>query len=151
MAKKIFTNKNYPEIVYEVVDEGWIDDDTYVIVFNDMIDVDGDTYHLEVEYHKDESRITYTRAYDHENVEASSFVTPYFKKQFEDYILHQCGVLRENGYLRTQDVVVELKLDVPNDISVGDYMQWINDLTITVEPKSELVRILEVKNKGRKE
>ena len=36
MAKKKFTNKNYPEIVYEVVDEGWFDDETYVIVFNEM-------------------------------------------------------------------------------------------------------------------
>ena len=75
MAKK-FVNKNIPEVVYEVVGEGWLDKNTYVIVFAEMTDVDGDTYHLEVEYHKDEKRITYTRVYDYENVEASMFVSP---------------------------------------------------------------------------
>ena len=75
MAKKTFTNKNYPEIVYEVVDEGWLDDETYVIVFNEMTDVDGDVFHLEVEFHKDENKVTYTRVYDYENVEASGKTT----------------------------------------------------------------------------
>ena len=69
--RKKFTNKNYPEIVYEVVEEFWLDDETYVIVFKEMKDVDGDVFHLEVEYHKDENRVTYTRVYDYENVEAS--------------------------------------------------------------------------------
>ena len=80
MSKK-FTSKKALEVVYEILGEEWLDDDTYVVVFNDMIDVDGDTYHLEVEYHKDEKRITYTRVYDYENVEASNLVSPCFKNQ----------------------------------------------------------------------
>lgn len=96
MAKKvIFTSKTIAEIFYEVIGEYWLDDDTYVIIFQDMVDVDGDTYHLEVEYHKDEERITYTRVYDHENVEASQFVSPCFKKQIEEYTSQQVGVLNK--------------------------------------------------------
>jgi len=88
MNKK-FTSKSIPEIVYEVIGEQWLDKDTYVVVFDQMADVDGDTYHLEVEYHKDEKRITYTRVYDHENVEASILVSSCLKKQIEEYVLQQ--------------------------------------------------------------
>lgn len=94
MGKK-FTSKDIPEVVYEVVGEYWLDDDTYVIIFNDMIDVDGDTYHLEVEYHKDEERVTYTRVYDYENVGAFAFVSPCFRKQIKEYVLQQVGALKD--------------------------------------------------------
>ena len=127
MAKKKFTNKNYPEIVYEVVDEGWFDDETYVIVFNEMTDVDGDVFHLEVEYHKDEEKVTYTRVYDYENVEASQFVSPCFKKQIEEYALQQVGKLREDSMLTKQKVEVELTLDVPLDMTVGEFENWLKN------------------------
>lgn len=126
MAKKKFTNKNYPEIVYEVVDEGWLDDETYVIVFNEMTDVDGDVYHLEVEYHKDEEEVTYTRVYDYENVEASCFVTPCFKRQMEEYILQQVGVLDKDSLFSTQKVEVELKLVVPKDMTAGELHEFLD-------------------------
>ena len=126
MAKKKFINKNIPEIVYEVVDEGWIDEDTYVIVFAEMTDVDGDVYHLEVEFHKDKNRVTYTRVYDYENVEASCFVTPCFKRQMEEYILQQVGVLDKDSFFNTQKVEVELKLGVPNDMTVGELHEFLD-------------------------
>ena len=126
MAKKKFTNKNYPEIVYEVVGEGWIDDETYVIVFNEMTDVDGDVFHLEVEFHKDENRVTYTRVYDYENVEASCFVTPCFKRQMEEYILKQVGVLDKDTFFNTQKVEVELKLGVPKDMTIGELHEFLD-------------------------
>lgn len=126
MAKKKFTNKNYPEIVYEVVDEGWLDDETYVIVFNEMTDVDGDVFHLEVEYHKDEEEVTYTRVYDYENVEASCFVTPCFKRQMEEYILQQVGVLDKDSLFSTQKVEVELKLVVPKDMTAGELHEFLD-------------------------
>ena len=74
MNKK-FTSKFFLDTFYEVIDEYWLDEDTYVIIFQDMEDKDGDIFHLEVEYHKDEERITYTRVYEFENVEASLFVS----------------------------------------------------------------------------
>ena len=125
MAKKKFTNKNYPEIVYEVVNEGWLDDETYVIVFNEMTDVDGDVFHLEVEYHKDEEKVTYTRVYDHENIEASMFVSPCFKKQIEEYILQQVGVLDKDSFLNTQKVEIELKLGFSKDMTIGELNEFL--------------------------
>ena len=125
MAKKKFTNKNYPEIVYEVVDEDWLDDETYVIVFNEMTDVDGDVFHLEVEFHKDENRVTYTRVYDYENIEASCFVTPCFKRQIEEYILQQVGVLDKDSLFNTQKVEIELKLGFPKDMTIGELNEFL--------------------------
>ena len=125
MAKKKFTNKNYPEIVYEVVNEGWLDNETYVIVFNEMTDVDGDVFHLEVEYHKDEERVTYTMVYDHENIEASMFVSPCFKKQIEEYILQQVGVLDKDSLFNTQKVEIELKLGFPKDMTIGELNEFL--------------------------
>ena len=125
MAKKKLTTKNYTEIVYEVVDEGWLDDEAYVIVLNEMTDVDGDVYHLEVEYHKDEEKVTYTRVYDHENIEASMFVSPCFKKQIEEYILQQVGVLDKDSLFSTQKVEIDLKLGFPKDMTIGELNEFL--------------------------
>lgn len=152
MNKK-FTSKNIPEIVYEVVGGGWLDKDTYVIAFKEMKDVDGDTYHLEVEYHKDEKRITYTRVYDHENVEASMFVSPCFKKQIEEYVLQQVGVLREGSFLNTQNVSLELELDIPKDTSIGELREFLNSLKFeavhTMTPRDEKIKVLSIETAKR--
>jgi hypothetical protein len=147
MNKK-FTSKNIPEIVYEVVGGGWLDNDTYVVAFGDMTDVDGDTYHLEVEYHKDEKNITYTRVYDYENVEASKFVSPCFKKQIEEYVLQQVGVLREGSFLNTQSVSLELELDIPKDTSLRELREFLNSLKFeiihTQTPRDEKIKVLSI-------
>jgi hypothetical protein len=149
MAKK-FISKNIPEVIYEIVGEGWLDKDTYVIVFAEMTDVDGDIYHLEVEYHKDEKRVTYTRVYDYENVEASQFVSLCFKKQFEEYILQQVGVLRKGSFLSTQNVSLELGLDIPKDTTIGELNEWLATLKFevvhTMTPKDEKIKLLSIKN-----
>ncbi len=151
MAKKKFTHKKCPEIVYEILGEEWIDEDTYVIVFADMKDVDGDIYHLEVEYHKDEERVTYIRVYDNENVDASQFVSPCIKKQIEEYILQQVGVLRKGSLLTTQNVSLELELDVPKDATIRELNEWLATLKFevvhTMTPKDEKIKLLSVKNK----
>jgi len=152
MNKK-FTSKKAPEVVYEVVGENWLDKDTYVIVFKEMIDVDGDTYHLEVEYHKDEKRITYTRVYDYENVEAFKFVSPCFKKQIEEYILQQVGVLREGSFLNTQNVSLELELDIPKDTTIGELREFLNSLKFeavhTMTPRDEKIKVLSIETAKR--
>ena len=151
MAKKvIFTSKTIAEIFYEIVGEFWLDNDTYVINFQDMVDVDGDTFYLEVEYHKDESRITYTRVYEHEVVDGTAFVSPCFKKQIEEYILRQVGALRTDSFLNTQTIEVELRLDVPKDMTMGEFDQWLKDLAIEVKtPESDRIRVLGINNKGK--
>ena len=144
MAKKKFTSKFFKDLFYEVMDEYWLDDDTYVIIFQDMVDVDGDTFHLEVEYHKDENRITYTRVYEYENVEATIIYT--FKKQIDEYILKQVGKLRKDSLLMKQRVSVDLELDVPEDMSVGEFEKWFNeDLKVSVmTPLDSKVEVLKI-------
>jgi hypothetical protein len=152
MAKK-FVNKNIPEVVYEVVGEGWLDKDTYFIDFDQMTDVDSDTYYLEVEYHKDEKRITYTRVYDYENVEASMFVSPCFRKQIEEYVLQQVGVLREGSFLNTQNVSLELELDIPKDTTIGELREFLNSLKFeavhTMSPRDEKIKVLSIETAKR--
>ena len=152
MAKK-FVNKNIPEVSYEIVGEGWLDKDTYVIVFAEMTDVDGDVYHLEVEYHKDEKRITYTRVYDYENVEASMFVSPCFKKQIEEYVLQQVGVLREGSFLNTQNVSLKLELDIPKNTTIGELREFLNSLKFeavhTMTPRDEKIKVLSIETAKR--
>ena len=154
MANKKFTDKKCPEIVYEIIDEKWLDENTYVIVFAEMKDALGDTYHLEVEYHKDENRVTYTRVYDYENVEASMFVSPCFKKQIEEYVLQQVGVLREGSFLNTQNVSLELELDVPKDTTIGELREFLNSLKFeavhTMTPKDEKIKVLSIETAKRR-
>lgn len=153
MAKKKFVNKNIPEVSYEIVGEGWLDKNTYFIDFDQKTDVDGDTYYLEVEYHKDEKRITYTRVYDHENVEASMFVSPCVKKQIEEYVLQQVGVLREGSFLNTQNVSLELELDIPKDTTIGELRKFLNSLKFeavhTMTPRDEKIKILSIETAKR--
>ena len=151
--RKKFTSASMPEIFYEVMGEEWMDEDTYVIVFQEMKDVDSDTYHLEVEYHKDEDKITYTRVYYYGNVEAFKFVSPCFRKQIEEYILQQVGVLREGSFVTEQEVVTWLKLDVPKDTSVGELREFLNSLKFevvhTMTPRDEKIKVLSIETAKR--
>lgn len=151
MANKKFTSKKMPEVVYEVVDEYWLNDDTYVVIFGDMIDID--TYHLEVEYHKDADKFTYTRVYAYENVEAFMLVSPCFRKQIEEYVLQQVGVLREGSFITEQEVVTWLKLDVPKDTSIGELREFLNSLKFevvhTMTPKDEKIKVLSIETAKR--
>ena len=153
MANKKFTSKKTPEVVYEVVDEKWLDKDTYVVVFNEMTDVDGDTYHLEVEYHKDEERITYTRVYDYDTLSGEEYVSSCFRKQIEEYVLQQVGVLREGSCLNTQNVSLELELDIPKDTSLGELREFLNSLKFevvhTMTPRDEKIKVLSIETAKR--
>lgn len=148
MAKKI-VSKNILEVSYEIVGEGWLDKDTYFIDFDQMTDADGDTYHLKVEYHKNEEDITYTRVYDYMNVEASKFVSPCFKKQIEEYVLQQVGVIGENDTLIDTTIEVKLRLAVPLDMKMSDYKEYLDSLFIEINrlvptDKEELINKVKV-------
>ena len=145
--KKIFTSSVMPEIFYQVVEEYWLDDDTYVIAFQNMVDIEDDTYHLEVEYHKDENKITYTRVYDYENIDGTMFVSDSFKKQIDEYILKQVGVIE--GMFTKQKIAVELALDIDPNMSIGELHEWLNELTIEVKsPRATLAKLIKIKNLG---
>ena len=142
MSKK-FTSNSIKEIFYEIVGEEWIDEDTYVIIFQDMTDSDGDTYHLEVEYHKDENRVTYTRVYDYENVHGM-LPSPCFQKQIEEYLLKKVGVINENDTITEATIEVKLKLAVPLNMSIGEYESWLDCLSIDVTNGEKDIKILEI-------
>ena len=147
MAKKIFTSDFFTVLFYEVTNEFWLDNDTYVIVFQDMVDKDGDTYHIEVEYHKHENRITYTRVYENENIDATYLIAYCFKKDIEEYILKQVGVVK--GMLTKQKIAVELTLDIDPSMSIGELNEWLKELAIEVKsPRAALAKPIKIKNLG---
>lgn len=148
MNKK-FTSSSIPDVFYEVLDEKWIDEDTYVIVFQDMLDVDGDEYHLEVEYHKDEDEIFFIRVYEHDTLIGREYVSPCFVKQIEEYILKQVGKLDKDSMFTKHTINVELTLGIPLDMSVGEFQDWLkNDLKVSVMTSIDSkVNILKVNKK----
>ena len=102
--------------------------------------------------------MTYTRVYEYVNVEASAFVSPCFKKQIEDYILHKAEVISDDEMLVTKEIGVELKLAVPKSMTVGELQEWfkesfieINRLVPTDKEKFfNKVKVLQINNKGSK-
>lgn len=149
MKTKVFKNKFIQDVFYKVMTEYWLDDDTYVVIFQDMTDADGDIYHLEVEYHRDENRITYVRVYDYETIEAYHLVSPCFKKQIEEYIYQKVGVIREGSFLHERNITLELELDVPKDATINELQTWLDSLKFeavhTLTPKDEKIKLLSIK------
>lgn len=153
MAKKVFNSKTIKYVGYAVAEERWLDRNTYLVVFQDMTDVGVGIFHLEAEYHKDEDNIVFTRCYEDEVIDASDFVSPCFKKQIEEYILKQVGVIGENYTIVNASVEVKLKLAIPLDMAVNEYEEYLNSLCVEVNrivptDKEELnkkVKVLEIK------
>lgn len=129
MAKKTFKSK-YVDLVYEVIEEVWLDEDTYLLFFNDMVDGDGDTYHLEVEYHKDEERVTFVRAYEYDNMDATPYIPTNLQNEIEEYILKQVGVVK--GMLSKQKITIELTLDIDPTMSIGELHEYLKSLSVGI-------------------
>jgi hypothetical protein len=155
MSRK-FTSNSTKEIFYKVVEEKWMDKNTYLIVFQTMTDMDGDEFHLEVEYHKDEDKICYILCYEDEVMDGTLYVSPQFKNMIEEYILQEVGVISNDEFISTRNISVELKLAVPKDMTLGEFQEWLKECTIEVnrivptakEKLMSKIRILEIKNKG---
>ena len=115
-----------------------------------MKDTDGDTFHIEVEYHKDKNKITWSRVYEHEVIE-EKILKIGVQHQVEEYILQRFGVLRKGSILHEQNVTLTLKVDLPLDMSVGEFHQWLDTLKFevvhTMTPKDEKAKIIEVTRK----
>lgn len=149
---KIFTSKLTPSFFYKVIDEKWLDKDTYVVIFQDMIDIEGDTYHLEVEYHKDEEKITYTRVYEDEIIsDAEKYVINAFRKQIDEYILKQVGVIGENDTIIDTTIELKLRLAIPLDMRVEEYEKYLNSMWIEINRLNanadKRVKVLSFENK----
>lgn len=144
MAKKVFTSNFVSYVKYELQEEKWFDKDTYLLVFQDMTDKDGETYHLEVEYHVDEDKFTYTRVYEYENIDAIYFVSATFKNQFMEYVLKQIGKIDDDTTITTSNIEVSLKLAVPLNMTVHDFEEWLDNISIQVTNENGKVKILDV-------
>lgn len=144
MAKKVFTSNFVSYVKYELQEEKWLDKDTYLLVFQDMTDKDGETCHLEVEYHVDEDKFTYTRVYADENVDAIYFVSATFKNQFMEYVLKQIGKIDDDTTITTSNIEVSLKLAVPLNMMVHEFKEWLDNISIQVTNENDKVKILDV-------
>ena len=146
MDRKVFTSKTIKDIFYEVVGEGWMDKDTYLIVFQPMTDADGDDFHMEVEYHKDTDEIVYARCYEDEVMVGTDYVSNCFKLQIEEYLLKKVGVIDEEETIITSTIEFKLKVAVPLDMTISEYNELLKNITINA---SELkgVKLLGVEKK----
>jgi len=146
MSKKVFKSNMVSYIKYKLQEEKWLDKDTYLLVFQDMVDEDGEIYHLEVEYHVDEDKFTYTRVYEHENIDAVCFVSNTFKNQFIEYVLKQIGKINEDDIVTSSTIVLSLKVVLPPNMTMGEYSKWLNSLEINIADSGG-VKILEIEKK----
>ena len=147
MIGKKFTNWNHKGSLV-VIDEKWLDKDTYVVVFDDKKDLMGDVYHLEVEYHADEKKFVFSQVYENEVLDANALMIG-IKKQIKEYILQQLGILRNGSILQNQSLTINIELDIPQDVTIGELHEFIESLKVeivhTKTPRDEKIKILSVK------
>ena len=144
--RKVFTSKTIKNIFYEVLREGWMDKDTYLIVFQTMTDADGDDFHMEVEYHKDSNEIVYIRCYEDEVMDGTDYVSNCFKRDIKEYLLKKVGVIDEEETIITSTIEFKLQVAVPLDMTISEYEELLKNITINA---SELngVKLLGVEKK----
>lgn len=141
--KKRFCSKFFKGLFYEVISEGWLDNTTYVVIFQEMKDIDGDSYHIEAEYHKDEKRVTFVRVYDYEVLDAECYILPILKNQIEAYVLTKVGEVAENSIIIKHPISIELKLAIPETLSVGELSEWLSSLEVNIKASGDMVKVLE--------
>lgn len=140
--KKIFKSKFF-NTIYEVQDESWIDKDTYVVIFQDMKDAENETYHLEVEYHKDEDKFTYTKVYEHERLNGEFNTIDYYKTQIRQYILKKVGKIPQDNIILSSFIHLKVEVVVPSNMTMSEYNAWFND-KLKVEVKSNDDRLIKI-------
>ena len=141
MSKKVFKSKSFTGLSYEVIEEKWIDDDIYVIIFQDMKDGFGDTFHLEVEYHKDVDRVTYVKVDEYAVIDARSYMTSGILKEIEEYILRKAGKIKST--ILTPTINLELKVDCNIGTTIGELHEWLKNTQIDIEmPSSDKFSLL---------
>lgn len=151
MEKKRFkVNNNFykvnNDIYYEVVSEGWLDDDTYVVEFQDMYDDVGDIYHIEAEYHKDTKSIVYVQVYEYEH-----FQIVFECNKIRDYILHKVGLIADDYMVMSKTISVNLELSIPNKMTIGELNKFLKNLELQVITPTDMsipmVNVLKVEAK----
>lgn len=142
MEKKAFYNK-LSSTRYEIVDSAWIDKDTFVIVFQDMKDMDGDTFHFEAEYHKDEQKVTFVLVYENQVLSGEDCIPTSIKREIEEYMLKQIDVVK--GMLIKRNITLELSLDIDENMTMDELRTYLNTLDINVKGYGDKVKCIGVK------
>ena len=142
MEKKAFYNK-LSSTRYEIVDSAWLDKDTFVIVFQDMKDIDGDTFHFEAEYHKDEQKVTFVLVYENQVLSGEDCIPTSVKREIEEYMLKQINVVK--GMLIKQKITLELSLDIDENLTMNDLRAYLDGLDINVKGYNDKVNCIGVK------
>lgn len=64
----------------DIIEVRWLDNVTFLMVFRDEKDTEGDIYHMESEYHIDEDKMVYTKVYEHEVIQCE-------EKDIQEYVI----------------------------------------------------------------
>ena len=130
-------------VCYNVVDSYYIDNDTYVVIFEDFVDEDGDKYHLEVEYHFDEKRFTYTNCWEHGTMVAN--VPEKIRNEIESEIRKYIGLVSGVEIREVKKFRVEFVLEVDPDATVSDVRSYLDGVVVTVTPPpdNEKIRLIQ--------
>ena len=142
MEKKVFLNK-LSNTRYEIVDWAWMDKDTFVIIFQDMKDIDGDTFHFEAEYHKDEQKVVFVLVYEYEVLSGEDCIPTSIKREIEEYMLKQLDVVK--GMLIKRKITLELSLDIDENLTMNELRAYVDGLDIDVKGYSDKVNCIGVK------
>lgn len=143
----------------KIINEKWVDEKTYIVIFNYMQDSsNGEIYHFEVEYCKDNDNLTFFCTYKNERIPLSmahisiKSLLMRAKRQIREYVLRQVGVVRENSILQRHCINVTLELDIPQDLSINEVKEYLNSLKVeivhTMSPRDEKIKIISVTNDG---
>lgn len=114
--------------VYNVVEEKNLDKDTYLMVFDNKVDKDGDVYHLEVEYHIDEKAFAYVNVYEHQVM--PSTIPLSVKRKIEGYVLRKLGIIKNT--LTTHYYTIAVEIDVDDDATIGELESFLDEINVEV-------------------
>ena len=122
--------------VFTIDDWVWNDNDTLVLTTKPFFEGTDDENHLEVEYHRDSHKFTFTKVYEHETMPYN--LRENDKRKFIDFMFRNCGITKNNPIKQT--ISIDVWLDVDEDAKVGDIQDFIKKIkTNLVSPNNDLV------------
>ena len=110
--------------VFTVEDWVWIDNDTLVLSTKPFFKGTEDENHLEVEYHRDSHKFTFTQVYENETMPYN--LRENDKRKFIDFMFKYCGITKHNAIKQT--ISIDVWLDVDENATVGNVQDYIKKI-----------------------
>ena len=127
--------------VFTIEDWKWLDDDTLVLTTKPFFEGTEDENHLEVEYHRDEHKFTFTQVYNYETMEYN--LRENVKRKFIDFMCRNCGITKNIPIKQT--ISIDIWLDVDDNAKVGDVQDFIKKVgTNVIPPINEMIKVFYV-------